>query len=254
MQGKKIPNPSARLEQRFYLELVSNNTMIPDMLLASYEQLGLTDSELVWLIRALKLRKDDGYIDVADMTALTGKTAADTGEYIAALEGKGIISAPPQQDKLNLDGLFVLLFDLWAFSQMASSCKKPKPDSAEQPPAAAKTPFSRLYRMFEKEFGRCLSPIENEKLAQWLSEDKQPAPMIEEALKRAVLNGKTSFAYIDKILLSWRRQGLHSLQEVLNGDNVQQPDLKKPTAKNPVIKTVAAKKPDYSSVYDKMLK
>ena len=250
MQGKKIPNPSVRLEQRFYLELVSNNTMVPDMLLSSYEQLGLTDNELVWLIRVLKLRRDDGYADVADITALTGGTAADAEERMTALEKKGIISCSLQRDKLNLDGLFVLLFDLWAFSQMSGSCKKSKSDTAEQSLPVAKSPFSRLYRMFEKEFGRCLSPMENEKLAQWLSEDRHPADMIEEALRRAVLNGKTSFAYIDKILLSWHQQGLHSLREVLNSDNAQQPVFKKPAAKSPA----AAKKPDYSSVYDKMLK
>lgn len=72
---------------------------------------------------------------------------------------------------------------------------------------------NNLYLIFEKEFGRTLSPIEYEILNSWresgISED-----LIIEALKEAVFNGVNNLRYIDKILFEWNKKGYKKLEDI----------------------------------------
>ncbi|CAM3398899.1 DnaD domain protein [Marinicrinis lubricantis] len=62
-----------------------------------------------------------------------------------------------------------------------------------------------IYKIFEQEFGRPLSPMELETISQWLDRDSYSEPLILAALKEAVFSGKVHFRYIDRILLEWSR-------------------------------------------------
>lgn len=64
---------------------------------------------------------------------------------------------------------------------------------------------SDIYSVFEKEFGRTLSPMEYETISNWIY-NKIPEETIIKALKEAVLNGVTSLRYIDKILSEWTKK------------------------------------------------
>lgn len=64
---------------------------------------------------------------------------------------------------------------------------------------------SDIYTMFEKEFGRTLSPIEYETISNWLYNNIDEETIVK-ALKEAVLNGVTSLRYIDKILSEWTKE------------------------------------------------
>lgn len=72
---------------------------------------------------------------------------------------------------------------------------------------------AELIKFFEKDFSRPLGSTESEQVISWLKVH-QPE-VIKEALRRAVLNGKYNFRYIDKILLSWERANKRTLREVL---------------------------------------
>lgn len=69
-----------------------------------------------------------------------------------------------------------------------------------------------IYQSFEKEFGRPLSPIELDKINNWMTESQEF--IIREALKRAVLAGKFSFSYIDSILLRWKKNNIRTIQQI----------------------------------------
>ena len=71
-----------------------------------------------------------------------------------------------------------------------------------------------IYHSFERELGNTLSPIQSEEIRSWLEQDQMPPELIEEALKRAVLQGKRNFAYIKSILTKWREAGYTTLDEV----------------------------------------
>lgn len=64
---------------------------------------------------------------------------------------------------------------------------------------------SDIYSLFEREFGRTLSPYEYELINKWL-EKGVSEETIKEALKEAVLNGVRNFKYIDKIIYEWSKK------------------------------------------------
>jgi DnaD/phage-associated family protein len=73
-----------------------------------------------------------------------------------------------------------------------------------------------LVTVFEKEFGRPLSPIENKKI-QDMGEEFGPE-LVGEALGRAVLSGKLNLRYIDAILIDWHKNNLKTLREIFEHD------------------------------------
>lgn len=78
-------------------------------------------------------------------------------------------------------------------------------------------PGSReLFTVFEKEFGRPLSPIEFEQINQWVGEHSEL--LVREALKRAVLLGKYNLKYINSILVEWKKNNIQTIQAVQNYD------------------------------------
>jgi len=67
--------------------------------------------------------------------------------------------------------------------------------------------------MFEQEFGRPLSPLEVEQIADM--EENHDSELIREAVRRSVAQGKRNLRYIQVILENWRGANLHTLHEVL---------------------------------------
>jgi DNA replication protein len=71
-----------------------------------------------------------------------------------------------------------------------------------------------VFKRFEQEFGRPLSPMECETISQWLEKDGMPPAIIFLALKEAVISNKLSLRYIDKILFEWQKKGYKTPEEV----------------------------------------
>ena len=72
---------------------------------------------------------------------------------------------------------------------------------------------SDIYSIFEKEFGRVLSPTEINKIKDWLDNDISEE-LIVEALKEAVINGGMSMRYIDTIIFSWIKKGYKKVEDI----------------------------------------
>ena len=75
-----------------------------------------------------------------------------------------------------------------------------------------------MYQLFEQEFGRPLSSIEFQRIGQWLEEDHYQPEILKLALREAVLNQAYSFNYVDRILLSWKKN-LRTKQQVEEDQN-----------------------------------
>lgn len=73
-----------------------------------------------------------------------------------------------------------------------------------------------IVRQFEKSFGRFLSPIETNKINEWMN--NHPLPLILEALERAVMQNKMSLSYINTILENWKNNNIKSLEAVRAND------------------------------------
>lgn len=65
-----------------------------------------------------------------------------------------------------------------------------------------------LFEEIESNFGRTLSPYEIEEIEKW--EDTE---LTRYAIKKAVLNNKFSIQYISKILYSWKKGNVRTVQE-----------------------------------------
>src|SRR5699024_11272668 len=70
-----------------------------------------------------------------------------------------------------------------------------------------------LFKLFEQEFSRPLSPIEIQTIGMWLNEDHYQVPLIEFALREAVLSQVYSLKYIDRILLTWEKKNIRTREQ-----------------------------------------
>ena len=72
-----------------------------------------------------------------------------------------------------------------------------------------------IFSIFEKEFGRTLSPMEYEVINEWVKSGMNEELIIE-ALKEATYNGVSNLRYIDKILYEWGKKGFKNKDDVVN--------------------------------------
>lgn len=70
-----------------------------------------------------------------------------------------------------------------------------------------------IYTYLENNFARTLSPIEIDKISQWLSLYEND--IIKYAIELSVLNGKKTFNYVEGILKNWKGHNFNSLDEIL---------------------------------------
>ncbi len=87
---------------------------------------------------------------------------------------------------------------------------------------APKENKNQIYDIFEKEFGRTLSPIEYEIINAWQDSNISEETIVL-ALKEAVYNGVTNLRYIDKILNEWGKKGIKTQEDLDNSRHVSKP-------------------------------
>ena len=91
---------------------------------------------------------------------------------------------------------------------------EPEAKPPEKAPATEAAPATATGEKVAQEFGRPLSPMELEQVAEW--EKKYVPSLILEALKIAVLKRIFRLKYIDAILLEWEKANLRTRQDVLD--------------------------------------
>ena len=75
----------------------------------------------------------------------------------------------------------------------------------------------KIYDFVEQQYGRTLSPLEVQKLNDWLlSFDEE---IIKYAIKISILNYKKNLNYVNGILKNWKTQGYKTLQEIKDNEN-----------------------------------
>ena len=76
------------------------------------------------------------------------------------------------------------------------------------------TKSSNIFDVFEKEFGRTLSPMDYEIISDWQKDFDDNLILL--ALKEAVFNNVNNLRYIDKIIRDWSKKGIKTEQDVIN--------------------------------------
>lgn len=213
--------------------------VIPYALLKYYRKLNLTGSEAMLLIHLLAFRQVEGieFPSLEELQNVTGRSISVIAGELQKLMKEGFISIDEDNDELrdihyeqyNFSGLYSKLGAYLA--EAAQEAAQGKADGIAQaggrtagrysnsPAAVAASDAGEsrnLFSIFEKEFGRPLSPMECETISGWVDQDRYPEELILLALKESVFAGKVHFRYIDRILLEWARNRVKNAQDVKN--------------------------------------
>ena len=179
--------------------------ILPRFLFNYYIRLGITSDELIVLIFIID-KGDKIIYDPEDIANSLGMDKFKVMELLNNLNEKKIISISVEKNKDGKREEYILLDLLYKkiISIIMNNDKEEKTlDNSD------------IYSIFEKEFGRTISPMECQIIKGWI-DDKIPHELIMEALKEAVYNGANSFRYIEKILYDWRKKGYKTKEDVIN--------------------------------------
>ena len=106
-------------------------------------------------------------------------------------------------------------------------------DKEQSPtPSTINQEFANIYKSFEAEIGKALSPLQIQDL-QYMLEDFSPE-LIHEALKEAVSQGKANFAYIKAILNRWKQDNLLTVELVRNSFAAREAKKQSPKQSEPI--------------------
>ncbi|KYG32894.1 DnaD domain-containing protein [Alkalihalobacillus trypoxylicola] len=202
---------------------------IPKLLLQYYTDLGLTEVELMTLLHIQSFIDEGDYFPTPELLSermtLSKEECSNT---MGLLIKKGFLSLDKHWDNgilyenYSLEPLWLKLME-----------ELNQEDQKQQEKSNAQIEGD-LFKTFEQEFSRPLSPIEMETLSMWLDHDKHEPKLILQALKESVISGKLNFRYIDRILFEWKRNGVKTLEQVKihsekyrKFQNGQKPDSKR---------------------------
>ena len=223
----------------------------PYALIRDYEVLGLEPAEALLLLRILHPYYSHGSLTLAAVAAEFAVSEDEAKIILAPYCEKQLLEVSPESANITCDGLLQVFDEKWISEERhkkaSRSGKKTQNNNAPGIDKELIHNLTHLFHAFEQELGNNLSPIQSEEIRSWLEQDQMAPELIEEALKRAVLQEKRSFAYIKSILAKWREAGYATLDEVLKNDL-------KPSKRNNATgqgKRGAAKKSQYNEIYDK---
>lgn len=178
-----------------------NNYVIPKYLIDNSSELNLNLHSFIILIYLINQESEILY-DHKKISKLLNIDSNIVLETLNTLKEQKLITIEVKKNSIGIveeridldifyDKIFVMI--------MNDSKKTPTEDN--------------IYSIFEKEFGRTLSPIEYEIISGW-REAKIDRELILEALKQAVFNGVNNLRYIDKILFEWTKKGIKNINQV----------------------------------------
>lgn len=184
------------------VNLMQNNTLVfPRTLLNNYKKMNLTEKELIFIIYLLnekslifnpdKIGKDLNLTFEEVLEVISNLTTKDL------LEIKMVKENNIHQEYLDVDKLY---------KKLAFYIINEESDKQEKK--------SNLYDVFEREFGRTLSPNEFMIIGQF--DEEYGEELVLCALNEAVYNGVRNLRYIDHILAEWRQKGLKNKVDVEN--------------------------------------
>lgn len=175
--------------------------IIPKILLQNYKKLKISEEELLVIAVIMSYGNKVMY----DPELFAGDIDLDKKiimKCISSLCDKSIASLVIEKrnqrayEYITLDSLYDKLFNIVADNNIEEEID------------------TSVFSIFESELGRTLSPMEYEKIKEWVGSNSQELIVL--ALREAVLNGVNNLNYIDKILDSWKKKGYKTKHDVMN--------------------------------------
>lgn len=178
--------------------LKSKDFQVPQILFYRYKELNLTLDELYFLIYLLN--SDSLVFNPKKMSMDVDMDMSKILEMVNNLSGKDVLALELKKEG-NIRNEYLSLEKL--YNKLGFLLINEKTEE----------PIPHLFDIFEKEFGRTLSPIEYELINGWL-DNEFSEELVRCALKEAVYNGVSNLRYIDKILYEWKKKGIKTIEDV----------------------------------------
>ncbi|BCV21264.1 DnaD domain-containing protein [Moorella sp. Hama-1] len=214
--------------------LECGSLVIPDMLLKFYTRLGLTELEMMVLIHLFHWRQveQERFPTPEKLRQYMSLDEEEIKNLVASLIEKKFLAVEPYYN--HVLGRWQNTFSfapLWTKLTRIALGDYTPPAEPQAEGAATANKQGELYRTFEKEFGRPLSPLESDQLREWCQNEHLSVELLQEALRRAVLRGALNFRYIDSILRDWLRHNIRSVSQAMAHD--EQKNKRKPRRAKP---------------------
>ena len=171
---------------------VNKDLIIPSFLTKNYNKLDLSLDEFMLLIYFIN-SKDNITFDINKIKEDMNLESSNVLELINSLNEKNYIAIETKKNNGIIEEFISL--DLF-YNKMTSMLLDGEKEENN----------SDIYSLFEKEFGRTLSPSEYEQINNWIENDISEE-LIKEALKEASLSNVHTVRYIDSILFTWTKKG-----------------------------------------------
>lgn len=211
-----------------FLDIITDCTPVPNILLEYYPQFGLDEKEVLFLLELLRLKSRGVELSIKEVVANSHYNEEDVPMILARLVEDGFV-AVSRRGEISLSAFFEKIREAWGWREARNQNRAMEQEQTQ----IVDQEFSAIYLKFQDEMGRPLSSIEGEQIKDWFTGLSMTGEMIYEALKKAVLLDKRNFQYINKILLDWHGKGYKTLEDVKKGEEAKsnRPVAKKPGAK-----------------------
>ncbi|HHW69669.1 MAG TPA: DnaD domain protein [Tenericutes bacterium] len=182
------------------INLFNDNYLIPGVLLKKYKELNITEREFILLVYLINQK--DLLFNPKKISSEIGIDMVEIMNILNSLDNKDIIKIVTKQinnkhgEYIELDNMYNKLGFLIINDESTGQNK------------------TNIFDIFEKEFGRTISPMEYEIINAWISSGFNEE-LILLGLKEAIYNGVTNLRYIDKILHEWHKKGIKTESDIL---------------------------------------
>lgn len=192
---------------RFWTE--QRQLSVPQLFFQCYKELSIQDDEAMMLLHMMNFHEQgNDFPTPAEIAYHMHLSAHAVTMKLQRLLQHGFIEL---RQGINEQGMIFekyTIYPLWE-----KICLHYEKQEVEQQEQQEKTQESDIFQMFEQELGRLLSPIEIETIGMWIDQDAHTPALIKEALKEAVIAGKVSLRYIDRILFEWKKKNIQTVQQ-----------------------------------------
>jgi len=187
--------------------LQDNPIVVPRILFNNYRKLNISEEELVIVMLVISLGNKieynpDIFVKELDMDKVKVMT------LISNLMSKNIISLEMVKNGRKTEEYISLSL---MYDKLLNIVKDIRDDDNVRID-------NSIFSIFEDELGKLLSPMQVEKIKEWVKTYKNDE-IIVMALQEAVMNGVSNFNYIDTILNEWNKKGYKNREDILRDKN-----------------------------------
>ncbi len=200
--------------------IFSGITCVPNLLLKYYKKIPLNDGELVLLIQLFRFVQEEKnlYPSPEELSEFINQNPTEIKKSLKLLQQKNLLKTiynqkdNQTQPSYSFETLLDVLAEYWVLDRTEQENQVVTIQENEK----QQNRLSTLYKHFQQEFMRALTPNEIERVGKWV--EQVGVALVEEALNRASLAGTKNFRYIDSIILDWQKHDFRSVAEVEKHD------------------------------------